>query len=224
MTGTVPAILLTLNLAAVTTLILFVLGTPLAWWLANTRSRVRPVIEAITALPLILPPTVIGFYLLILLNPTAPIGRFWVTVTGDTLTFSFAGLVIASILYSLPFMVQPLQTAFDRIGRDQIEAAASLGASPLDRFFSLVLPLSARGLLTAGILTFIHTIGEFGVVLMVGGNIPGRTRTLSIALYDHVEALRYDQAHALAAGLVILSLIVLSLVYWLNRRSPRHDG
>ena len=159
-----------------------------------------------------------------MLNPTAPIGRFWVTVTGDTLTFSFAGLVIASILYSLPFMVQPLQTAFDRIGRDQIEAAASLGASPLDRFFSLVLPLSARGLLTAGILTFIHTIGEFGVVLMVGGNIPGRTRTLSIALYDHVEALRYDQAHALAAGLVILSLIVLSLVYWLNRRSPRHDG
>jgi molybdate transport system permease protein len=224
MSGTVPAILLTLNLAAVTTLILFVLGTPLAWWLANTRSRVRPVIEAITALPLILPPTVIGFYLLILLNPTAPIGRFWVTVTGDTLTFSFAGLVIASILYSLPFMVQPLQTAFDRIGRDQIEAAASLGASPLDRFFSLVLPLSARGFLTAGILTFIHTIGEFGVVLMVGGNIPGRTRTLSIALYDHVEALRYDQAHALAAGLVILSLIVLSLVYWLNRRSPRHDG
>ena len=224
MSGSVPAILLTLNLAAVTTLILFVLGTPLAWWLANTRSRVRPVIEAITALPLILPPTVIGFYLLILLNPTAPIGRFWVTVTGDTLTFSFAGLVIASILYSLPFMVQPLQTAFDRIGRDQIEAAASLGASPLDRFFSLVLPLSARGLLTAGILTFIHTIGEFGVVLMVGGNIPGRTRTLSIALYDHVEALRYDQAHALAAGLVILSLIVLSLVYWLNRRSPRHDG
>lgn len=224
MTGTVPAILLTLNLAAVTTLILFVLGTPLAWWLANTRSRVRPFIEASTALPLILPPTVIGFYLLILLNPTAPIGRFWVTVTGDTLTFSFAGLVIASILYSLPFMVQPLQTAFDRIGRDQIEAAASLGASPLDRFFSLVLPLSARGFLTAGILTFIHTIGEFGVVLMVGGNIPGRTRTLSIALYDHVEALRYDQAHALAAGLVILSLIVLSLVYWLNRRSPRHDG
>ena len=224
MSGTVPAILLTLNLAAVTTLILFVLGTPLAWWLANTRSRVRPVIEAITALPLILPPTVIGFYLLILLNPTAPIGRFWVTVTGDTLTFSFAGLVIASILYSLPFMVQPLQTAFDRIGRDQIEAAASLGASPLDRFFSLVLPLSARGFLTAGILTFIHTIGEFGVVLMVGGNIPGRTRTLSIALYDHVEALRYDQAHVLAASLVILSLIVLSLVYWLNRRSPRHDG
>ncbi|WP_138511035.1 molybdate ABC transporter permease subunit [Maricaulis alexandrii] len=224
MSGSVPAILLTLNLAAVTTLILFVLGTPLAWWLANTRSRVRPFIEAITALPLILPPTVIGFYLLILLNPTAPIGRFWVTVTGDTLTFSFAGLVIASILYSLPFMVQPLQTAFDRIGRDQIEAAASLGASPLDRFFSLVLPLSARGFLTAGILTFIHTIGEFGVVLMVGGNIPGRTRTLSIALYDHVEALRYDQAHALAAGLVILSLIVLSLVYWLNRRSPRHDG
>ena len=224
MNETLSVIGLTLNLATVTTLLLFALGTPLAWWLANTRSRAKPVIEAVTALPLVLPPTVIGFYLLILLNPTAPVGRFWVEITGETLTFSFAGLVIASILYSLPFMVQPLQTAFERIGRDQIEAAASLGASPLDRFFSLVLPLSVRGFLTAGILTFIHTIGEFGVVLMVGGNIPGRTRTLSIALYDHVETLRYDAAHALAAGLVILSLIVLSLVYWLNRRGLRHGG
>lgn len=224
MSATASAIFLTLNLAAVTTLILFALGTPLAWWLATTRSRWRPVIEAITALPLVLPPTVIGFYLLILLNPTAPIGQFWVSLTGDTLTFSFSGLVVASLLYSLPFMVQPLQTAFERIGRDQIEAAASLGAAPFDLFVSLVLPLSVRGFLTAGILTFIHTIGEFGVVLMVGGNIPGRTRTLSIALYDHVEALRYDEAHALAAGLVGLSLLVLSLVYWLNRRGSRHDG
>ncbi|MAK64601.1 MAG: molybdate ABC transporter permease subunit [Maricaulis sp.] len=224
MSATASAIFLTLNLAAVTTLILFALGTPLAWWLATTRSRWRPVIEAITALPLVLPPTVIGFYLLILLNPTAPIGQFWVRLTGDTLTFSFSGLVVASLLYSLPFMVQPLQTAFERIGRDQIEAAASLGAAPFDLFVSLVLPLSVRGFLTAGILTFIHTIGEFGVVLMVGGNIPGRTRTLSIALYDHVEALRYDEAHALAAGLVGLSLLVLSLVYWLNRRRSRHEG
>lgn len=224
MSATASAIFLTLNLAAVTTLILFALGTPLAWWLATTRSRWRPVIEAITALPLVLPPTVIGFYLLILLNPTAPIGQFWVGLTGDTLTFSFSGLVVASLLYSLPFMVQPLQTAFERIGRDQIEAAASLGAAPFDLFVSLVLPLSVRGFLTAGILTFIHTIGEFGVVLMVGGNIPGRTRTLSIALYDHVEALRYDEAHALAAGLVGLSLLVLSLVYWLNRRRSRHEG
>ncbi|WP_203291329.1 molybdate ABC transporter permease subunit [Maricaulis parjimensis] len=222
MSATGSAIILTLALACVTTLLLFLLGTPLAWWLATTRNRLKPVIEAITALPLVLPPTVIGFYLLILLNPNAPIGHFWVRLTGETLTFSFAGLVIASILYSLPFMVQPLQSSFERVGRDQLETAASLGASPLDRFFSLVLPLSVRGSLTAGILTFIHTIGEFGVVLMVGGNIPGRTRTLSIALYDHVEALRYDEAHALAAGLVLLSLLVLSLVYLLNRRMPGH--
>jgi molybdate transport system permease protein len=218
------AIVLTLQLALVTTLILFVLGTPLAWWLSQTRSRFKPAIEALTALPLVLPPTVIGFYLLILLSPNTAIGGFWVRLTGETLTFSFTGLVIASLLYSLPFMVQPLQTAFERVGRDQMEAAASLGASGLDRFLSLAVPLSVRGFITAGVLSFVHTIGEFGVVLMVGGNIPGRTRTVSIALYDHVEALRYDQAHALAAGLIALSFAVLLLVYALNRRYPVHAG
>jgi molybdate transport system permease protein len=218
------AIVLTLQLALVTTLILFVLGTPLAWWLSQTRSRFKPAIEALTALPLVLPPTVIGFYLLILLSPNTAIGGFWVRLTGETLTFSFTGLVIASLLYSLPFMVQPLQTAFERVGRDQMEAAASLGASGLDRFLSLAVPLSVRGFITAGVLSFVHTIGEFGVVLMVGGNIPGRTRTVSIALYDHVEALRYDEAHALAAGLIALSFAVLLLVYALNRRYPVHAG
>ena len=218
------AIVLTLQLALVTTLILFVLGTPLAWWLSQTRSRFKPAIEALTALPLVLPPTVIGFYLLILLSPNTAIGGFWVRLTGETLTFSFTGLVIASLLYSLPFMVQPLQTAFERVGRDQMEAAASLGASGLDRFLSLAAPLSVRGFITAGVLSFVHTIGEFGVVLMVGGNIPGRTRTVSIALYDHVESLRYDQAHALAAGLIALSFAVLLLVYALNRRYPVHAG
>ena len=218
------AIVLTLQLALVTTLILFVLGTPLAWWLSQTRSRFKPAIEALTALPLVLPPTVIGFYLLILLSPNTAIGGFWVRLTGETLTFSFTGLVIASLLYSLPFMVQPLQTAFERVGRDQMEAAASLGASGLDRFLSLAAPLSVRGFITAGVLSFVHTIGEFGIVLMVGGNIPGRTRTISIALYDHVEALRYDEAHALAAGLIALSFAVLLLVYALNRRYPVHAG
>ena len=162
------AIVLTLQLALVTTLILFVLGTPLAWWLSQTRSRFKPAIEALTALPLVLPPTVIGFYLLILLSPNTAIGGFWVRLTGETLTFSFTGLVIASLLYSLPFMVQPLQTAFERVGRDQMEAAASLGASGLDRFLSLAAPLSVRGFITAGVLSFVHTIGEFGVVLLVG--------------------------------------------------------
>ncbi|MCB1686251.1 MAG: molybdate ABC transporter permease subunit, partial [Pseudomonadales bacterium] len=164
---------LSLHLAALTTLILLVTGTPLAWWLARTRSRLRPVVEAVTALPLVLPPTVLGFSLLILLSPASPIGGFWMDITGTTLTFSFLGLVVASVLYSLPFMVQPLATTFESIGRGPIEAAASLGATPLDAFFSVVCPMAARGFLTAMVLTFTHTIGEFGVVLMVGGNIPG---------------------------------------------------
>lgn len=216
------AIGLTLRLALVTTLILFVIGVPLAWWLANTRSRTKPFLEALTALPLVLPPTVIGFYLLILLNPAAPVGRFWVSLTGDTLTFSFAGLVVASVIYSLPFMVQPLQTAFERVGRAQLDAAAGLGAGPLDRFLNIALPLSARGFVTAGVLTFVHTIGEFGVVLMVGGNIPERTRVVSIALYDHVETLDYASAHMLAAGLVGVAFAVLALVFLINRRYPHH--
>lgn len=211
---------LSLQLATVATLILLLLGTPLAWWLSVTHSRLKPVIEAVTALPLVLPPTVMGFYLLVLMSPSAPFGGFWVELTGETLTFSFAGLVIASVLYSLPFMVQPLESAFDAVGRDPVEAAATLGASPRDAFFSVVMPLAARGYLTACVLTFAHTLGEFGVVLMVGGNIPGETRVVSIAIYEHVETLRYAEAHALAAGLLSFSFIVLLVVYTLNRRAP----
>jgi len=215
---------LTLHLAATTTLILLVLGTPLAWWLSITRSRSKPFIEALTSLPLVLPPTVLGFYLLILMSPTSPFGRFWVEVTGGSLTFSFTGLVLASLLYSMPFMVQPLMGAFSGVGREPIEAAASLGASPLDAFFSVVVPHSARGFLTAAVLTFTHTLGEFGVVLMVGGNIPGETRVLSIAIYDHVETLRYAEAHLLAGGLLVFSFVVLAIVYTIDRKARIHVG
>ena len=213
---------LTLHLAAVTTLILFLIGTPIAWWLARTRSRLKPIVESITALPLVLPPTVLGFYLLVTMSPTSPLGSLWVQATGDALTFSFAGLVVASVLYSLPFMVQPLAGAFETVGRGPIEAAQSLGASPLDAFFSVALPLSARGFLTAAVLTFTHTLGEFGVVLMVGGNIPGRTKVVSIAIYEHVETLRYTEAHVLAGGLLVFSFLVLLVVYSLNRKFPLH--
>lgn len=219
-----PAILLTLKLAATTTVLLLVIGVPLAWWLATTKSRAKPFVEAATAMPLVLPPTVLGFYLLILLNPSAPIGSFWLQVTGDTLTFSFTGLVIASVVYSLPFMVQPLQSAFENVGKTMMEAAASLRASPLDAFFSVAAPLSVRGFITASILTFAHTIGEFGVVLMVGGNIPDRTRVISIAIYENVETLRYSEAHTLSAILLVFSFLVLFFVYAFNRRYRVHAG
>ncbi|MCY4586898.1 MAG: molybdate ABC transporter permease subunit [Bryobacterales bacterium] len=215
---------LTLHLALVTTAILLVLGTPISWWLATTTSRLKPAVEAITALPLVLPPTVLGFYLLVILSPASFLGGLWVDVTGDALTFSFSGLVVASIFYSLPFMVQPLQSAFETVGRGPMEAAASLRASPLDAFLNVAVPLSARGFLTAAVLTFAHTIGEFGVVLMVGGNIPGRTRVISIAIYEHVETLRYAEAHVLSAGLVAFSFCVLLLIYTFNRRFPVHVG
>lgn len=208
---------LSLALASVTTVLLLVVGTPLAWWLATTRSRIRPVIEAVTALPLVLPPTVLGFYLLILLSPTSPIGGFWLTVTGESLTFSFAGLVVASIFYSLPFMVQPLQNAFETVGRAPLEAAATLRARPIDAFFTVAVPLAGRGFLTAAILTFAHTIGEFGVVLMVGGNIPGETRLISIAIYEHVETLNYADAHILSAIMIAFTFVVLMLVYGFRR-------
>ncbi len=213
---------LTLKLAASATLVLLIIGAPLAWWLANTRSAFKPVVEAITALPIVLPPTVIGFYLLILMSPNSSIGGFWVSMTGNTLTFSFTGLLIASIFYSAPFMVQPLQSAFEAVGRGPMEAAATLRASPLDAFFTVAVPLSARGFLTASVLTFTHTIGEFGVVLMVGGNIPGETKVISIAIYEHVETLRYGEAHMLSAGLLIFSFAVLFIVYAVNRRFPIH--
>ncbi len=215
---------LSLGLALATTAILLVAATPLAWWLATTRSPAKPYLEAVTALPLVLPPTVMGFYLLLAFNPSAPLGAFWVSVTGDTLAFSFAGLVIASVFYSLPFMVHPLQSAFEAVGRAPLEAAASLRASPFDSFRSVAVPLSARGFLTGCVLTFAHTIGEFGVVLMVGGNIPGRTKVISIAIYEHVETLRYAEAHVLSLGLLIFSFLVLLLVYSVNRRYPLHVG
>ena len=211
---------LSLKLALVTTLLLLVLGTPLAWWLSVTRARVKPVVEAVTALPLVLPPTVLGFYLLILFSPNNALGGFFVSLTGATLTFSFMGLVVASVIYSLPFMVQPLQSAFEAVGRGPIEAAASLGASPLDRFFSVATPLALRGYITGLVLSFAHTLGEFGVVLMVGGNIPGRTKVISIAIYESVETLDYAQAHWLSAVLLVFSFVVLLLVFTVNRRFP----
>lgn len=215
---------LTLALAAVTTVILLLLSTPLAWWLAFSRARFRPAVEAAVALPLVLPPTVLGFYLLVLFAPSAPLGAFWIELTGTSLTFSFSGLVLASVLYSLPFAVQPLQTAFEAVGREPLEAAAMLRAGPLDRFLTVASPLAARGYLTAAVLSFAHTIGEFGVVLMVGGNIPGETRVISIAIYEHVETLDYTAAHILSAGLLAFSFAVLIAVYALNRRQPIHAG
>ena len=212
------AIRTTLALAALTVVILLVLATPVAWALATSRGRWRTPVEAVVALPLVLPPTVMGFYLLILLGPAGAIGSWWVRLTGDTLTFSFTGLVIASCLHSIPFAVQPLQNAFEAVGRERLEAAASLRAGPLDRFFSIALPLSVRGYVTAAVLTFAHTLGEFGVLLMVGGNITGETRVISIAIYEHVETLNYTAAHRLAAGLLIFSFVVLVAVYTLNRR------
>jgi molybdate transport system permease protein len=213
-----PPILLTLQLATVTTLILLLLGTPLAWWLTRSHGRLKPAIEAVVALPLVLPPTVLGFYLLIVLGPHGVIGAPWLAATGNTLTFSFAGLVIGSVIYSLPFVVQPLQTAFGAVGEPLLEAAATLRASPLDRFLSITLPAARRGFVIAATLGFAHTVGEFGVILMIGGNIPGKTQVLSIAIYDRVETLHYADAHVLAAGLLVFSFAALLTVYGLNRR------
>jgi len=218
------AIWLTIQLAGITTLALLVVATPLAWWLAFTRSRLKPVIETLTALPLILPPTVLGFYFLIILGPAGTIGKWWLEVTGSTLTFSFTGLVIASMIYSLPFVVQPIANAFADMGHKPLEEAASLGASPLDRFFSVALPLSKRGVLTAAILGFAHTVGEFGVVLMVGGNIPGKTRVISISIFESVETLEYSSAHQMSALLIAFSFTVLLVVFALNRTHPMTGG
>ncbi|MEP0201260.1 MAG: molybdate ABC transporter permease subunit [Halioglobus sp.] len=214
------AIQLTLMLATVTTTILIAIGTPLAWWLANRRNNLTALIEALVALPLILPPTVLGFYLLIIFAPQTPIGQFWESLTGTQLAFSFSALVIGSVLYSLPFVVQPLQQAFQRVPQTLLSAAATLGATPLDRFRTIVLPLSARSFVTAAALGFAHTVGEFGVVLMIGGNIPGETQVLSIALFDAVESLQFDQAHRLAVGLVVFSIVLLFLLYRSNRSNP----
>ena len=213
---------LTLQLASVTVMILLAIGTPMAWWLAHTRSKLRVGIEAVVALPLVLPPTVLGFYLLILLGPNGWIGGPVKELTGSPLSFTFTGLVFASTLYSLPFVVQPLQSNFESIGSAPIETAASLGASKWDAFFSVVLPLSRRGYLTATVLGFAHTLGEFGVVLMVGGNIPGKTKVISIEIYDRVEVLEYTQAHILSAGLLLFSFLILLTVYSINKKLPVH--
>ena len=212
------ALAITLKLAAVTTMILLILGTPLAWWLARSRSRLKFILEAIVALPLVLPPTVLGFYLLVTLGPRGPVGALMESLGGRPLAFTFTGLVIGSVIYSLPFVVQPLQNAFEAIGRRPLEVAATLRASSIDRFFTVAGPLARPGFLTAAVLGFAHTLGEFGVVLMIGGNIPGQTQVASIAIYDHVESLEYSHAHWLSAGLLLLSFIMLILVYALNRR------
>jgi len=214
-------LLLSLQLAAVTTGVLLLLGTPLAWWLARTGSRLRAPIEALVAMPLVLPPTVLGFYLLLALGPDGPVGGLWHELGGGPLVFSFTGLVIGSVLYSLPFVVQPLQASFESVGRTPLEVASTLGAGPIDRFFSVAVPLARRGFLTAATLGFAHTLGEFGVVLMIGGNIPGRTRVVSIAIYDHVETLSYSEAHVLAAVLLVFSFVVLLSVFIVNRRLGR---
>ncbi len=212
------ALRLTLELAAVSTLILLVLGTPLAWWLAHSRFRLKAAVEALVALPLVLPPTVLGFYLLVALGTQGPVGRLIDALGGRALAFTFAGLVVGSVLYSLPFVVQPLENAFASIGHRPLEVAATLGASPWDRFWSVAVPLARRGFVTAAVLGFAHTLGEFGVVLMIGGSIPGETRVLSIAIYEHVEALEYGRAHLLAGGLLVLSFALLLVVYSVNRK------
>jgi molybdate transport system permease protein len=221
--GDLQAIWLTIKLAGIVTAILFVVGTPIAWWLARTRSKWKGPIGAVVALPLVLPPSVLGFYLLLAMGPDGPIGHLTRALGIGPLPFTFWGLVIASVFYSLPFMVQPVQNAFESIGDRPLEVAATLRASPMDAFFSVALPLALPGFLTAGILTFAHTVGEFGVVLMIGGNLPGVTRVASVQIYDHVEALEYTQAHHLSAVMLIFSfLVLLSLYAW--RPKPLKAG
>jgi len=215
------AIWLTLKLATLVTLLLLLFGTPLAWWLARTRSRAKRVVGALVALPLVLPPTVIGFYLLLAMGPNGPLGHLTGALGLGTLAFTFTGLVIASVFYSLPFVVQPLQNAFEAIGERPLEVAATLRAGPWDTFWSVVVPLARPGFVTGAILGFAHTIGEFGVVLMIGGNIPDKTRVVSTQIYDHVEAMEYAQAHWLAGGMLVFSFVVLLTLYTLYPQSMR---
>ncbi|OYZ68449.1 molybdate ABC transporter permease subunit [Acidovorax sp. 24-64-9] len=221
--GDLQAIWLTVRLAGLVTLILLLVGTPIAWWLARTPSRWKGPIGAVVALPLVLPPSVLGFYLLLAMGPSGPVGQLTQALNMAPLPFTFGGLVIASVFYSLPFMVQPLQTAFEAVGDRPMEVAATLRASPLDAFFTVTVPLAAPGFVTASILTFAHTVGEFGVVLMIGGNLPGITRVASVQIYDHVEALEYLQAHRLSAVMLGFSFVVLLALYaW--RPQPRKGG
>jgi len=215
------AIWLTLRLATVVTLLLLVFGTPLAWWLARTQSRLRHAVGAVVALPLVLPPTVIGFYLLLAMGPDGPLGQLTTALGLGTLSFTFTGLVIGLVFYSLPFVVQPLQNAFEAVGTRPLEVAATLGATPWDAFWSVVVPLARPGFVTGAILGFAHTIGEFGVVLMIGGNIPDKTRVVSTQIYDHVEAMEYAQAHWLAGGMLVFSFVVLLVLYTLYPQSVR---
>ena len=215
------AIWLTLKLASTVTLLLLLLGTPLAWWLTRTRSPFKRVVGALVALPLVLPPTVIGFYMLLLMGTNGPLGRLTAALGLGTLAFTFTGLVIASVVYSLPFVVQPLQNAFEAVGQRPLEVAATLRASPWDTFWSVVVPLARPGFVTGAILGFAHTVGEFGVVLMIGGNIPDKTRVVSTQIYDHVEAMEYAQAHWLAGGMLVFSFVVLLLLYTLYPQSMR---
>jgi molybdate transport system permease protein len=212
------AVWVTLQLAAATVVVLLIIGTPIAWWLAHTRSRFRTIVEALVALPIVLPPTVLGFYILIALGPYGPIGR----LTGLTLAFTFTGLVIASTFYSMPFVIQPLHGAFEAAGKDPLEAAWSLRASKLDAFFTVISPIALRGYISAIVLGFAHTMGEFGVVLMVGGSIPGKTRVLSTTVFDHVEVMEYAQAHTISAFMLIFSFLMLLGVYVANRKFPIH--
>lgn len=214
---------LTLKLASVTTVLLLLVGTPIAWWLSQTRSRLKHPISAVVALPLVLPPTVLGFYLLIFLGPDGPGGQLTQALGIGTLPFTFTGLVFASVLYSLPFVVQPLQNAFEALGKRPLEVAATLRASAWDRFFHVAVPLARPGFQTAMVLGFAHTVGEFGVVLMIGGNIPGETKVLSVAIYDHVETLEYSQAHVLSAGMVGFAFLVLLTLYLVNGRISRSE-
>jgi len=215
------AIWLTLKLATTVTLLLLLVGTPLAWWLANTQSRARNIVSALVAMPIVLPPTVIGFYLLLLMGPQGPVGQLTQALGIGVLPFTFAGLVVASTIYSLPFVVQPIQNAMEAIGPRPLEVAATLRASPWDAFWSVVVPLARPGFLTGAVLGFAHTVGEFGVVLMIGGNIPGSTRVVSVQIFDHVEALEYARAHWLAGGMVLFSFIVLLALYTLNPQARR---
>ena len=209
---------ITIKLAVASTVLLLIIAIPVALWLSTTKSRFRPFIEALTALPLVLPPTVLGFYLLILFNPNTAIGSLWIKLTGDTLTFSFTGILVAAVLHSLPFAVQPLLTSFESIGKRPSEVAMSLGATPFDAFLTVIAPLASRGLITASVLGFAHTMGEFGVILMVGGNIPNRTRVISIDIFTSVETMDYTRAHILSLGMFTFSFMVLLSVYILNRR------
>lgn len=212
------AISLTIRLASLVTVILLIIATPVAWWLTTTQSKLKPIIGAIVALPLVLPPTVIGFYLLIAMGPNGPVGEFTQSLGIGTLPFTFTGLVIASVIYSFPFVVQPIQNSLEALGKRPLEVAATLGASRFDTFFTVVLPLAKPGFITATILGFAHTVGEFGVILMIGGNIPGETQVISVLIYEHVESLQYAQAHSLSAGMIIFSFIVLLILYGFNQK------